>query len=64
MRRFLLLALVTLVWVLSAACTASDRDYFRNHIVVLPQKNPPHLIAVKAERAESPEALVPAISPQ
>ena len=54
MRRILLLASVTLVWALTMGCTANDRDYFRNHIVVLPGKDRPLLIAAKPAGAQAP----------
>ena len=34
MRKFILIAILGLVW-LASGCTASDREYVRNHIVLL-----------------------------
>ena len=38
MRKLLLIAISGLVW-LASGCTASDREYVRNHIVLLEQQN-------------------------
>jgi hypothetical protein len=38
MRKLLLIAISGLVW-LGSGCTASDREYVRNHIVLLEQQN-------------------------
>ena len=38
MRKFILIAILGLVW-LASGCTASDREYVRNHIVLLEKQN-------------------------
>jgi len=38
MRKLILIAMFGLVW-LASGCTASDREYVRNHIVLLEKQN-------------------------
>jgi hypothetical protein len=51
MRRIFATLLLTILFLFSLGCTASDRDYVRNHIAAAPGKQHPILVSSKSPAA-------------